>query len=104
MKDLVEIRQKIDSIDREIAKLFEERMAAAADVAEYKSKHNLPILDREREKAVIEENSKYISDDDIRSYYILFQKQMMAISRSYQRELVSGKRKEKACSKEPKTT
>lgn len=92
MRDLGEIRQTIDALDKEIARLFEERMKAASEVAAYKAEHNLPVLDAGREKAIIERNSAYIKDADICSYYILFQKQIMALSRSYQRALVSGKR------------
>ena len=34
--DLLECRDKLDVIDREIVRLFEERMAICGDVAEYK--------------------------------------------------------------------
>ena len=43
--DLKESRKKIDNIDKEIAKLFEERMKVATDVAAYKRSTGKKVLD-----------------------------------------------------------
>ena len=50
--ELQELRMKIDEIDSELVKLFQQRMDVAADVAVYKRQNHLPVLDmaREREK------------------------------------------------------
>lgn len=50
--DLKDLRSQIDCIDDEIIRLFVARMEIAAQVADYKKMHDLPILmpDREREK------------------------------------------------------
>ena len=56
--DLLEIRDKIDSVDKELVKLFEERMDLCKDVANYKIENQKQVLDpiREKEKiAAIEE-------------------------------------------------
>ncbi len=52
MIDLKDSREKIDAIDQEIVRLFEERMAVAEQVAEYKIQTGKPVLDiaREQEK------------------------------------------------------
>ena len=42
MKDLKEIRTKINKIDEQMAKLFEERMNASKEVASYKISHPRP--------------------------------------------------------------
>ena len=60
MKTLEECRQEIDRIDREMARLFEQRMQTVAQVIEYKKSVGMPILDSAREAAVIEKNSAYI--------------------------------------------
>ena len=57
--DLKDIRQKINEIDKEMAKLFEERMKASKDVANYKKEHALPIFDSSREQEVINRNLNY---------------------------------------------
>ncbi len=51
--DLLEIRDKIDLVDEEIVRLFEERMNLCKDVAEFKIKNHKQVLDTEREKQKI---------------------------------------------------
>ena len=50
--DLKELRGQMDQIDDDLVKLFCRRMDVAAQIADYKKEHNLPILmpTREREK------------------------------------------------------
>ena len=52
--NLAEIREKIDKIDAEIAKLFEERMNAVHEVAVYKKIKKLPVRDKAREAIVLD--------------------------------------------------
>ena len=52
--ELSEIREKIDTVDEQLLKLFLERMSLAEEVAAYKNEHPLPILNKERERAVVE--------------------------------------------------
>ncbi len=85
-------REKISEIDKEIAALFEERMVASQDVAEYKKVNGLPIEDLVREAQLIESNSLLIDNEEIRSYYINFQKNIMKLSKKYQRKLNDGMR------------
>lgn len=51
--DLEEIRQAIDRVDSQLAKLFEERMNIVLQVAAYKKAHELPVKDTERENLVL---------------------------------------------------
>ena len=90
MKDLTEVRKKINEVDKQIASLFEQRMILARDVAKYKQEHALPIFDSVREKQVIENNLEYIDDDVIKEYYVSFMEQTMDISKRYQDRLISG--------------
>lgn len=87
-----EARDTISQIDKTIAELFEKRMNAAQAVAEYKKNNGLPVEDLVREAQLLDANSKYISDDEIRSYYVNFQKNMMKLSKDYQRKLNDGMR------------
>lgn len=89
---LEEARETINRVDREMARLFEERMNAVKKVAEYKIAHGLAVLDPEREKQVIERNSALIEDEELRSYYISFLNENMAISRKFQHRLMEGLR------------
>ena len=54
MEDLTKLRDQIDTIDDQIVKLFEERMAVSEGVAAYKRGVGKPVLDKEREKIKIE--------------------------------------------------
>ena len=51
---LEEIRQNIDSIDRQLLELFKQRMDCAKQVGEYKLEHKLPILNMERENEILD--------------------------------------------------
>lgn len=51
MNLLEESRVKIDSIDEQITKLFEQRMKAVEGVLEYKKQNNMQIFDGFREKS-----------------------------------------------------
>ena len=92
MSELDNARKKINEIDEQMAKLYEERMKCSYKVAEYKIQNALPILDANREKEVIERNSKYIEDDTIREYYVDFLKYTMNNSKKYQSRLINGMR------------
>ena len=90
MDKLTEARQEINAIDQEMAGLFERRMAAAKMIAEYKKERGLPIYDAAREQTVIERNSAFVNDYDVRSYYVRFLNDVMAVSKQYQEHIISG--------------
>ncbi len=90
MDSLQEARASINEIDKEMAGLFERRMQASKVIAEYKKEHGLQIYDAKREREVIEKNSEYIGDHDVRSYYAKFLGDLMAVSKQYQERVISG--------------
>ena len=87
MKDIKELRDKINEIDRQLAALYENRMNAAKEIAEYKLTNNLAVLDKKREKEVLDKNLSYISDENLLPLYAKFVREMMDQSKSYQRYL-----------------
>ena len=92
MEALKQAREKINIIDREMAKLFEERMECAEAIAEYKKERGLAIYDKAREDEIVRRNSEYIADPVIREYYVNFLKSNMSVSRDYQSRLMQGAR------------
>ncbi len=80
-------RQKIDEIDEQIAKLFEERFETVRDVIAYKIENRLPILNSDREKEITEKNVKRITDDDIKPYFKAWYNDLLALSKEFQREI-----------------
>ncbi len=90
MDELQKAREQIDRIDREMARLFAERMAAVAEVAAYKQAHGLPVLDAKREEAVIAKNSARVEDEALKPFYVEFLRDTMKTSRHYQRRILAG--------------
>lgn len=87
-RNLEEIRREIDEADREIAEQFFRRMRAVEEIAAYKRERGLPIFDAAREEEVLRRNCERIRDDDLRASYAAFQKNVMELSRAYQRRLI----------------
>ena len=90
MSKLDDARNKINAIDREMARLFEERMHNVIDVINYKKENNLPIFDSSREEEVINNNLDNILEESIKPYYKKFIKNNMDISKEYQQMLLNG--------------
>ena len=49
MENLLELRNEIDAIDKEIVGLFQNRMKISSEVAEYKISTGKKVFDRARE-------------------------------------------------------
>lgn len=54
MPAIIDLRNKISSIDSALLRLLDERMELAKHVAEYKRVHHLPIIDEAREQEILE--------------------------------------------------
>ena len=89
--DLKELRDKIDAIDEEIVKLYEERMEISASVAEYKIDHGKNVLDAEREKSKLSK-LKSLTHNDFNALGVteLFE-QIMSMSRKKQYALMTDR-------------
>lgn len=89
MADLLELRDQIDVIDREMVRLFEERMDVCRQVAEYKIANGRKVLDRAREQEKLK-NLGMLAHSDFNRHGVqeLFQ-QIMAMSRKLQYQLLA---------------
>ena len=85
-------RKQINEIDGEMARLFEKRMSAVREVAEYKKEHGMPICDPIREAEILSRGSLAVADEEVREYYVSFLKETMSISRAYQNKIHNGMR------------
>ena len=90
MKDLKDLRKEITEIDNKMAELFVCRMKLVHEVVEYKMKNGLPVLDPGREAEVLENGAARVEDSTMRSYYLSFLKEVMAVSRRYQTSMMEG--------------
>ena len=89
--DLSEIRESINEVDQSLAQLFEKRMELVALVAEYKIENDIPILNSEREKQVIERALESLRDKSLSREMEIFFNELMAISREYQSRYIDEK-------------
>ncbi len=82
---LEQSRAEIDRIDRELVKLFCERMSVSADVAEYKRAVGKPVYDAARERALLCKISDLAGpemEEHVRKLYA----GILSISKAYQHE------------------
>lgn len=89
MRDLLELRDEIDVIDRQIVDLYQQRMEIAAQVAEYKIETGKKVFDKERENSKLMTLSAF-GDTDFNKHGIreLFE-QIMSMSRKRQYQLLT---------------
>lgn len=81
--ELQDLRNEIDTIDRELVDLFLRRMNIAAEVAEYKKANDLPVLDASRERALLDKVSE-LSGEEFEAYTRTLYATILDLSRSYQ--------------------
>ena len=84
---LINARNNINSIDKEMAVLFERRMRAVEEVIDYKLRNNMEIFDSSREEEVINKNLEYIKDKELKKYYREYIISNMEISKEYQKNI-----------------
>ena len=84
MDALEQARAEIDAVDTQLAALFERRMAAVLQVAEYKRAHGLPIYDAARETAVLEKAAARIQSPALRPYYKDHVQNLMDVAKQYE--------------------
>lgn len=80
-----ESRAAIDRIDRELVRLFCERMSVSADVAAYKRSVGMAVTDSARERALLSKVSELAGPDmeeNVRTLYA----SILALSKAYQHE------------------
>ncbi len=94
MKSLTESRAELDRIDREIVRLFEERMTVTREVAAYKIANGLPVLDASREEQVLKSRVGMLRDpfwgESVRELFGA----VMTISRAEQARLLAAAQEE----------
>ncbi len=87
--NLSDIREEINEIDREMVELFKRRMACAASVAKYKAEHNLPVLDSERERALLTKICN-MAGEELDTYALTLYNTMLDVSKAYQHKMLNS--------------
>jgi chorismate mutase/prephenate dehydratase len=81
--DIQELRLELNQIDKELSALFARRMSISGQVAEYKREHNMPVLDRSREREVIARAVEG-KPEEYAGYIRLLYNNILDLSRAYQ--------------------
>ena len=89
MNELENLREKIDTIDKEMIALFEKRMDVVANIAAYKIKNNLPVLNQNREDIVVSNVKSTVKNTDYSDSATDLIKDIMEISKKFQQKLIS---------------
>ena len=88
-RDIKESRAEIDALNRELVEKFCRRMDVAADVADYKREHGLPVYDRTREREILADMAE-LAGEDYRYYAKIFFTVMMDLSKARQSNLLAA--------------
>ncbi len=86
--DIKEIRDRIDSIDTEMANLFCERMELSGEAAHYKLEQGLPVLDKQREREIISRLTAG-KEEELAGYIKILYNTIFSVSRSRQSRRMS---------------
>ncbi len=78
-------RKKIDEIDEEIVRLFNERMKVSGDVARYKEANGLPVYVPEREKELLNK-IRMLSNEEFSDYTEALYTEILTLSKNYQKK------------------
>ena len=90
-KELEVLRQSVRKIDKDLAALFEKRLALSQSIAQYKLKANKPIYDASREEKNIRELSGLLEDVSRRPDFVRWYQMLMDISKKVQQEFIRRK-------------
>ena len=88
MSDLAELRNEIDTIDRQVQQLFERRMEISEEIAAYKKERQLPVLDVQREEEKIRSLQGSAQNEEASEDIADLYRTIMAISRRRQKEKI----------------
>ena len=89
MKEINQLREKLDEIDIEILELLRERIDTVKRIGLIKKRLNLPIIDENREEEVYENAAKFALKHDLDNIQIksIF-REIVSLSKKVQNELL----------------
>ncbi|MGM9550880.1 MAG: chorismate mutase [Clostridia bacterium] len=90
MENLEFYRKEIDKIDAELISLIEKRMDVAKNIARFKLKNGMQVLDSTREKQVLASRVDRVSQKEYESVIEKFFIEVMALSRGVQQNLIDS--------------
>lgn len=84
--ELDNLRRQIDAIDRQMARLFEERMHISLTIGSWKKAAGKAIRDEKREQEMLASHCQWLTDGSLRDSYCAFLQTLMKLSRALQKK------------------
>lgn len=91
MEKLEICRDLIDSIDNQIIELYVKRMEIVKEITKLKIENDLPVLDQNREKIMLEKNLGKIKNDEFKKYYKDVLEGFLKASKEMQKDIIGRK-------------
>ena len=91
MEKLEICRDLIDSIDNQIIELYVKRMEIVKEITKLKIENDLPVLDQNREKIMLEKNLEKIKNDEFKKYYKDVLEGFLKASKEMQKDIIGAK-------------
>ena len=88
MERLIGLRDKVDIIDKQMAKLFAERIELVKEIAQVKKELELPIYDQGRETFILIRNGAFIENRETRVMYFEMLNKMFELTKKMQEEIL----------------
>ena len=85
--ELKDYRDRINDIDEQMLRLFEERMEVSADIAKYKKENGLPVFDGAREREKLKDVNEALPEH-LQDYGLSLYSLMMDLSKTYQHRMI----------------
>lgn len=86
-------RRQINQLDQSIVDLLKKRFETSARIGQIKEESQLPVLDNDREKQVLEQVAQLDSDTDTQKYLQNIFQAILKNSRDYQHQLMQKESK-----------
>ncbi|MEG1436418.1 MAG: prephenate dehydratase domain-containing protein [Oscillospiraceae bacterium] len=87
--DIDTARKDIDKLDSELVDIVKKRMELANEIANYKQENSLPVLNKSREREILNRVAD-LSGDELASYIQVLFSTLFNISRSYQNRIITS--------------
>lgn len=85
MNELELLRKEIDTLDKSLVEILEQRFLIVQKIGHYKKENGLPVFDPQREKFVLDSKKNLLSNEEDFHYYKRIFQLIMDISKEMEK-------------------
>jgi monofunctional chorismate mutase len=89
LRDIKELRDEIDALDKQLVELLEKRLDVVTEVVKYKISNNKPIFDSSREEEVLAKNLQRVHNNEYEAVIEQILIALMDYSKAYQHNFIN---------------